>query len=93
MHHDHDRHSTHLLIGFAAGAATGALAGLLLAPKSGAELRRQARDTAGRARGKVVDQYDHARQAVTEVVDRGRRALNVGRETYNEAKASHRVTT
>jgi hypothetical protein len=69
-----------------------ALAGLLLAPKSGAELRREARDSASRARGAVADKYGTAKQAVTDVVDRGRRALNVGRETYNEARTSHRVT-
>jgi gas vesicle protein len=92
MHRNQDRHTAHLMLGFAAGAAAGALAGLLLAPKSGAELRREARDSASRARGAVADKYGTAKQAVTDVVDRGRRALNVGRETYNEARTSHRVT-
>lgn len=92
MHHNHDRHTAQIMLGFAAGAAAGALAGLLFAPKSGAELRRQARDSASRARGTVADKYDTAKQAVTEVVDRGRRALHVGRETYNEARTSPPVT-
>jgi len=92
MHHNHDRHTAQVMLGFAAGAAAGALAGLLLAPKSGAELRRQARDSASRARGAVVDKYGTAKQAVTDMVGRGRRALDVGKETYNEARTSHRVT-
>lgn len=90
---NHDRHATHLMLGFAVGTAAGLLAGLLLAPKSGAELRRQARESASRARGTVVARYDNARQAVHTVVDGARQALEAGRKTYQEARTSDRAAS
>jgi gas vesicle protein len=78
------------MLGFAVGAAAGVIAGLLLAPKTGAELRRQARESANRARGTVAAKYGHARQAVHTVVDGARQAFEVGRKTYKEARSTDR---
>jgi gas vesicle protein len=58
---------TFLLIGLGAGA----LVGLLLAPKSGKQLRRELRGRYDDAREAVEDFADEAKDRVEEVLDRG----------------------
>ena len=50
--------NTKLLLGFIAGAAAGAVAGILLAPESGAETRRRVLGNARSAKDKVKGSID-----------------------------------
>ena len=52
------------MTGLICGAAVGAAIGLLLAPRSGAEMRRTLSDSAGRLRDKGREAYDAASDAV-----------------------------
>jgi gas vesicle protein len=77
------------MIGLLCGTAVGAAIGLLLAPKSGAELRSQLADSADKLRRKAGDTYDQASGAVNDMVDKGRDAVKRGREKFDEARSTY----
>ncbi len=56
------------LKGLAFGAIAGAVAGILFAPKSGAETRKDIQDLAGNLKDKAVDMYSEARTKVEKKV-------------------------
>ena len=76
------------LYGLLFGAALGAAAGLLLAPRAGAELRHDMTDSARRLRRKAGELYDEASHVVTDVAARGRSAFEAGREALQSARPS-----
>ena len=64
-----------LIVGALCGAAVGAIAGLLLAPKRGVDLRRDVAES--------MTRFKHqASEAVADVAVRGRRAWHAGREAF-----------
>jgi gas vesicle protein len=80
------------------GAAVGATVALLYAPRSGADFRKQIasrrdrlrRDTVDRAermKQRAQDAYGQATDRVTDLVDRGRRAVEIGKQEYQKTKA------
>ena len=75
------------LYGLLAGAAIGAAVGLLLAPRTGAQLRQALGESAERFRHQADDAYRRAAGAVNEVVNQGRRAAQAGREKFDEARS------
>jgi gas vesicle protein len=81
------------LMGVICGAAVGAAVGLLMAPKAGSELRQQLYETTGRLRRRAVDGYAEAVDTVTgamdDVMDRGKKAVQHGQETYDRVKAAN----
>ena len=94
------------MIGLLVGTAVGAAVGLLLAPKSGAELRHQIADYSERFRRRAGETYERAsetvndlaqrgRETVNDLAQRGRDAMNRGRETMEQAaeSVSSRPTT
>jgi gas vesicle protein len=70
------------------GVALGAMAGLLFAPRPGAELRHDMTDSARRLRRKAGEMYDEASQVVSDVAARSRRAFDAGREALQSARPS-----
>ena len=78
-------HGGGFVTGLLCGAAVGAAIGLLLAPRSGAELRRTLVDSADRLREKGLETFDAASEAVGRVVDQGRRAAEAGRARVEDA--------
>ena len=78
-------HGGGFVTGLLCGAAVGAAIGLLLAPRSGAEMRRTLADSAERLRDKGRETYDAASEAVGRVVDKGRRAAEAGRARVEDA--------
>jgi gas vesicle protein len=75
------------------GVALGAIAGLLLAPRPGAELRHDMTDSARRLRRKAGEMYDEASQVVGDVAARSRRAFEAGREALQSARPSDTRTS
>ena len=71
------------LMGLLAGTVLGAGLGMLFAPKSGAELRSQIGDQAGRLREKANDTYSQASDKVSQMVDRGRDAYDRARSSVS----------
>jgi len=75
------------VVGLLCGTAVGAAVGLLLATKTGAELRGEIAQSADRLRRRVGESYDRASEAVGQAVDKGRDAVRQGRQTFDEVKA------
>ena len=79
--------------GLLCGAAVGAALALLYAPKPGVETRRQVSDSARRLKRRASAAYEDASHAVSDVMARSRRALEVGREAFQSARSADRMTT
>ena len=75
------------VVGLLCGTAVGTAVGLLLATKTGAELRGQIAQSADRLRRRVGESYDRASEAVGQAVDKGRDAVRQGRQTFEDVKA------
>ncbi len=84
-------------IGLCCGAIVGAALALMYAPKSGVQmrqditdrterLRRRANEQADWMRRRANDLYSGASETFNQVVERGRGAIEVGREAYRKAR-------
>lgn len=82
-------------LAFLGGAVAGVVAGLLLAPKSGEETRRDLKRYARRAEEEVLERAREARAALDETIERGKHfvaekaadveaAVKAGREAVKE---------
>ena len=92
MHADRyqDQHlnsTSKFMIGLACGTVIGAAVGVLVATKSGAELRGQIADSARRFGRKMSESYSHASDAVASAVDHGREAVRHGRDKFASTRA------
>lgn len=75
------------------GAAAGAIVGVALAPRSGAETRAMAADIANDAWDNMRDTYEHsAEEARAAVNDLGRERMDQLREQLNDAISGGNVT-
>ena len=70
---------------FLLGGLIGAAVGLLSAPKSGKEVRRQFRDMAGDVRGKAGDYYEQIREAVTSALVEGKGLIDEKKRLITKA--------
>jgi len=59
-------------LAFLTGAIAGVVAGILLAPKSGEETRRELKGYARRTEEEVIEKAREARAALDEVIERGK---------------------
>jgi len=78
--------SSSFLMGLLCGAAVGAAAALLLAPKTGTEMRRQVVDSADEWRRKATAAYDSASTSLNDMVARGREAIQTGKEAFQRTR-------
>jgi gas vesicle protein len=78
------------ILTFVAGLGIGAVAALLLAPKSGAELRddiaERVSDRVDRVRGKVRHLKQRAQRVVDKATDQVQGAIEAGGTAYHQAK-------
>lgn len=83
-----DNSGANFLVGFFVGAAMGVMGALLLAPKSGRELREELVDEGRKLRDRAVDDARRARERTEEVAgeirQRGEAAFQKGREGVAE---------
>jgi gas vesicle protein len=70
--HDSRCSSQTVALAFLGGAIAGAVAGILLAPKSGEETRRELRGYARKAEEEVIEKAKEARAALDEMIERGK---------------------
>jgi gas vesicle protein len=82
---------------FLGGALAGAVAGILLAPKSGEETRRELRGYAKRTEEEVLEKAKEARTALDEMIEKGKQymterkadveaAIRAGKEAMKERR-------
>jgi len=85
--HDYDSSQNQggggFIFGLLAGAAIGAGIGMLLAPKSGAELREQLSGQANDLADKASQQYRRAAGAASDIADRGRDLYGTARDAVS----------
>jgi len=67
MQHTYDERGSGFLMGLLCGAAVGAAAGLLFAPRTGAGMRAQVSDTASKVGQRAKDTYQRASGAVSDL--------------------------
>jgi gas vesicle protein len=84
--------ASHFFVGLLCGAALGAAVGLLLAPKTGVEMRRALRDSTDRVRRRAGATYAGASETVSHLVDKGRSVLKRGRDKAEAAADEVRAT-
>ena len=80
--------SSGFMVGLLFGAAVGAAMGLLFAPKSGRQMRRDLTKTARLARRRATDMYDDASDGFQSMVDSGREAFETVASKIDAAKAA-----
>ena len=81
MNNDFDSRSTNpggFLAGLLCGAAVGAALGVVFAPRSGAETRQQLAESTERLRETANRTYGKASEGVSQLVSRGREAVDRG---------------
>ena len=79
-----------ILISFAAGSLVGVGAALLLAPKSGKELRKDIKNLAVEARDKVVATVEKGKELYDENTIAVKNAFEAGKITYLTEMEKHR---
>lgn len=92
MSHHEDAKQRSSVFPFILGSMVGVAVGLLLAPKSGNEMRRQIKDIAADTRDKLsstiskgVDIYDDAKVAMNSAVEAGKQAFIQERDKFQTA--------
>ena len=85
MADDRSSSSSGALLAFLSGAALGAVAALLLAPRTGGESRDQLRGYARRAEGNLRDMAGLAGETVEEVVEEGKEFVDSKKAVLREA--------
>ncbi|MDP1572456.1 MAG: YtxH domain-containing protein [Vicinamibacterales bacterium] len=75
-----------LMLAFVVGAATGAVAALLLAPASGEETRDYLGQKAREGRDRTRDAVDHGREVYQRQRDTLATAIERGREAFQQAR-------
>lgn len=78
-------HGGGFITGMLVGTAVGAAIGLLLAPKTGAEMRRTIASSADKLRQRAGETYSQASSAVGDLVEKGRSAVRQGRDRVESA--------
>lgn len=86
--HDSRCSSQAVALAFLGGAIAGAVAGILLAPKSGEETRRELRGYARRAEEEVIEKAKAAREALDEMIERGKHFMAEKRADVEAAVAA-----
>ena len=84
-----------VVLAFLGGAIGGMIAGILLAPKAGEEIRRELKSQARRTEEELIEKAKEARAALDEAIERGKQfmdekradveaAVKAGREAFKE---------
>jgi gas vesicle protein len=81
-----------VLIALAAGIGLGFGLGILLAPQSGARTRSAIRKSAYRGIDQVKDTVDDLRSSASDLVEKGRRAVDDHKDTITQAFEGVRKT-
>lgn len=77
-----------MILAFLGGAIAGVAAGLLLAPQSGEETRRDLRRYARKAEEEILEKAKEARAALDDMITRGKEFVDHRRADVEEAVAA-----
>lgn len=85
MYTEHGNRGGGFAAGLMFGAAVGAALGFMFAPRSGAEMRRQLKDSTSRLRRTAAEGWEQVAERGRELADTGREAYEEGREGFERA--------
>jgi gas vesicle protein len=74
-----------VLLAFLGGAIGGMIAGILLAPKSGEDTRRELKEQARKTEEEIIEKAQEARAALDEVIERGKHFMDERRADVEAA--------
>jgi gas vesicle protein len=80
-----NRETGNVLLGFLVGAVAGGVAALLFAPTSGKETRQKIAEGLGKAKDRVCDEYEHARDYAKTQRDAIKEGFQEGKDAYKRA--------
>lgn len=83
---DVSRGSNNQIAGFLVGVVVGAGLALLMAPATGSDTRRRIGETAKRVRHQAKDGLDQAGEALHDLRDEAKSAVESGRKVFNRAR-------
>jgi gas vesicle protein len=75
-----------IMVPFLVGGAVGAILGLLLAPRTGREVRKQIKDYAVEGTEKIVSAAGKSREFYSEAIAAVNSAIDAGKEAYNQER-------
>jgi len=78
-----------LVLGLVGAAAAGVLVGLLIAPESGADLRKKVKDTAGDWADHLTDLFANAKGEIDSLKSQGAKAASDAGNKFNNIKESY----
>ena len=84
-----ERKEGSIMVPFLVGSLVGAGIALLLAPKSGKELRRDITDAATGTRNKIVSAVERGKEIYAEGTAAVRGAIDAGKRVYAEEREKH----
>lgn len=80
-----NRETGNVLLGFLVGAVAGGVAALLFAPATGKETRQKIADGLGKAKDRVCDEYEHAKDYAKTQREAIKEGFHEGKEAYKRA--------
>ena len=80
-----NRETGNVLLGFLVGAVAGGVAALLFAPATGKETRQKIAEGLSKAKDRVCDEYEHAKDYARTQRDAIKEGLNQGKDAYKKA--------
>jgi gas vesicle protein len=84
-HNDKNSEQFSLIFAFLAGAVAGGIAGVLFAPKSGDETRRELKGYARKTEEELIEKAKEARAALDDAIERGKHFLSEKRADLEAA--------
>ncbi len=84
------KHEGSILVPFLIGGVVGAVIGLLLAPKSGKEMRKDIKDFAVQTKDTLYTTFDKSKELYEEGKDAVIGAIEAGKEAFLKERDKHR---
>ena len=81
------------VVGLMCGTMVGAALGILFAPKSGSDTRRELSDSSDRLQQKATEVYGQASESLNQIVSKGRKVVRDGKDVYQQARETVADTT
>lgn len=78
-----------VILGLVGAAAAGVVIGLLIAPETGADMRKKVGDTASDWAGRLSDLFSNAKDEVDNLKSKGSRVASDAANKFNNVKESY----